>query len=78
MCTTHERQGREPAQRQDGAQQVPEDLLQLPQGKDIHCPSVLLRGWRWDAASPAHVSVRMYRRIPLTTSSVSSLSNTMS
>lgn len=28
--------------------------------------------------SPAHVSLRMYRRIPLTTSRVSSLSSTMS
>lgn len=78
MCTTHENQGREPARRQDGAQQAPQDLLQLCQGKDIRCPSALLGGWRWDAASPAHVSVRMYRRIPLTTSSVSSLSRTMS
>lgn len=77
MSTTRGSQGRSlPSVRM--VQQVPEDLPQPCEGKDLHCPGALLRGWSWDAAFPAHVSVRMYRRIPLTTSSVSSLSSTIS
>lgn len=63
----------------EGIGEVRMEPRQYQQGPSSSVPAqCLLCGWSWDTVSPAHVSVRMYRRIPFTTSSVSSLSRTMS